>query len=446
MRKLFIFFIILCSLLLISCETIGPINIGLFSLPVKWTATLQRTTDGEQGVYLEQTSDTGYVVLVEYTDTQNLSDSPTISNRAIGDNGVKLAKLNAVGEHQWTYELPDKADAYDEKGSFVIKNNYIKPEAYLIGVNKIDQSGISDIKLSYVSHSGNLIWETTLSGSNDDVIYGALLIDQYKTLVYGKTNSYDKSFDGKTINTGYDGFIFVISNENGAILERYYHDFGREDNAIKHVIFRPGINQEYFLIGETDNGPSDKIWLRKIPTLNATTVYDAVLKTEDTDKYRFGGIVEIGLNSYVLGCEKSFVNDNFLGFYGFNASIENEELIINYGFEVGNYNLDLAEAKEEIIGFTPFSDRSSILDNNSILVGTKHGSNDTFSNSFLLLNQETGSIKEQDYRYKEGVIYEYANGNILLNNYGLTGSITPTAQGSSFKRVAGGRDCWVEAL
>ncbi len=433
MRKLFLFIIFLCSFLLISCEVIGPVDFGLFSLPVEWATTIQRTADGEQGVFLEQTSDAGYVVLIEYTDEQNPN-----TQRAVGDNGVKLAKLDSNGDHQWTYNLPDTEDPYDEKGAFVIRNNFSKPEAYLTGVNKIDRYGLSNIKLSYVNNSGSLLWETYLSGSGDDVIYGALVLDQYKTLVYGKTNSYDGSFDNRGLHYDYDGFIFVISNENAEILERYYYDYNREANLIKRVIYN-SYAQEYFIIGETNNGNLNKIWLRKIPQLNATTHYDAILKDSDTYNYFFGGIVETGLNSYVIGCEKSGASDNFLDFYGLNTAVINNELIVSYSFQVENYNLAIGRSIEKIIGFTPF------YTGNSVLVGIKHGTEENYKNTFLLINQETGALTQQEYKYKEGVLYEHLSGNPYINSYGLTGSVSPDAQGSPV-RVAGGHATWVEGF
>lgn len=435
MRKLFIFLVLLSSLLMISCETAGPVNPGLFSLPVQWVTTLQRTTDGEQGVFLEQTSDGGYVVLVEYTDTLNPSNE-----RALGDNGVKLSKLDNIGEPQWTYELPDKSDAYDEKGAFVIRNGYVKAETYLIGVNKIDKNDSSDIKLSYVNNSGNLIWETSLSGSGNDVICGALILDQYKALVYGKTNSYDGSFDNRPLNYDDDGFIFVINNENGEISERHYYDSGRVDNSIKRVLYNPADPQKYFIIGEINDGKLNKLWMRKIAQLNATASYDHIFKADDAENYFFGGITETGLNSYVLGCEKNAGGENDLGFYGFNTTVENNALVVSFSFEIDHYSLETGSAAEQFIGFSPFSDGESVL------IGTKHGSESSYRNTFLLLNRETGAIKQQEYRYKAGVVYEHLNGNPLSNTYGLTGSVTPAALESNIKRVAGGHAAWVESL
>ncbi|MFP4461481.1 MAG: hypothetical protein ACOC34_02950 [Thermotogota bacterium] len=432
MNRFLIILGLLLILLMISCQMPipSPGEGGLFSLVANWGRTIAKTTDSEEGVFIHPTSDGGFVSLME-TQTDN-------TERMIITN-VKAVKLNATGGNEWVFS-PALSDTSLRSGVFVLPNPFSEHGEYLIGIQKVNLGNDdTDVELFYVDEQGNKIWSMVYPGSGLDLLYGALFTSKNTIMAYGKTNSSDGIFDGKNQSTGFDGFVLEIDTFNGESRQTYFYDYLERDNGIKRIYQVPD-SPEIFFMGEATNAKGvQKIWLMRVYDYQPTFKSQTLLFNTDDVHYFFGGMRRTGSNEYVMAFTKRTLDEEQVAFYKLTTNASFPEMVVEIKNTHEVNQLIQTDAREHSIGLSLFTDGQSLL------AGVKAYNNVLTLNQFFLINTDTFEVSEQNYQYKQDVIYNHLSKKGDPQSYGLTGSV-PSEEADGDERTAGGRACWVEGL
>ena len=423
---------LLLIVLMVSCQMPlpGPGGDGMFSLVAHWGRTIVKTTDSEEGVFIRPTSDGGFVSLME-TQTDN-------TERLIITN-VKAVKLNANGGNEWVFS-PAFSGTSGRTGVFILPNPFSQNGEYLIGIQKVNLVNYdTNVELFYVDEHGNEIWSMVYPGSGLDLLYGALFSSENTIMAYGKTNSADGVFAGRDQSNGDDGFVLEIDTLNGESRQTYFYDYLERDNGIKRIYQTPD-SPELFFVGEATNASGvQKIWLMRVYEYQPTFKSQTLLFNADDVHYIFGGMRRTGQNEYVMAATKRTFDEEQVAFYQFTTNAFLTEMVVEVNNTYVVNKLIQGDARERSIGFSHFKDGQSIL------AGVKAYNDVLTRNKFFLINTETFEVREQNYQYKPGVIYNHLSQKGDPQSYGLTGSV-PSEEAAGDERTAGGRACWVEGL
>lgn len=431
-KRLFVWTCLMTILLCSSCQSPlpGPVEEGLFSLIANWGKQLEKTTDHEEGIFIYPTSEGGFITLIQ-TENEQEQRLPTTN--------VKVCKLDANGDMDWS-DSPPLTDHSIRTGVFVLPNPFSSNPEYLVGVQKTDLiRQETNIELFYYDEDGTERWHQEYLANGQDFLAGALFVSENAVMVYGRTDSTDGLFFGKIQTTGYDGFVVPVNTADGQPENSITYDYQESDNGIKRI-FTTIDSPELFFVGEANNTAGvQKIWMMRVYHFMPTFKSQTLFAHDDDINYYFGGMCRIGPDQFVMACTKEINDEEQVAFYKFNSDASNELMAVEILNEHEVNNLILGDDKERSIGISHF------VSDNSLIAGVKAQNDAVSLNRFYLINTDQFEVREQNYRYRNDVIYNHLSKRGDQQLYGLTGWV-PSQDSAEDKRTAGGRACWVEGL
>lgn len=237
MKRLIYVFTIL-FLLVSSCEK--PPDKGEFGNPL-----LKFYGDAKEDIgYSIAETDDGYIICGKLTILErdvNLAGGTVIKSE---NANFGLIKTNKSGKQQWTY---DSGDEWLDEGRKVL---VLSDGSFVcIGTVTVGAAGStnSDILVTKVSSSGDLIWEQTYGNLYDQVGYD-IINDEVSGgfLVVGS----DDGLQNANIPGNRDMYILSI-DASGNIVEEYKPGKQSDEVAKKALLF----NGLFYVIGITDESP-----------------------------------------------------------------------------------------------------------------------------------------------------------------------------------------------
>lgn len=178
-------------------------------------------TNDDYGNTILQTGDGGYLI----TGTTSSSDGD-FSGLDLGNRDIFALKLNASGDLQWlnTYGGSDSDHAMDAiedlHGNFVITGYSGSNDNQFLNLNRGDY----DIFLLKIAPDGNLIWNRTFGGADEDFGHAIVEGSNVNYIITGSTRSVNGNFSHRSnpdkdlfiIRTLTDGTIDLIQTYGGS--------------------------------------------------------------------------------------------------------------------------------------------------------------------------------------------------------------------------------------
>lgn len=194
-----------------------------------------------------QTKDGGYLV----TGSTASDDSDITFNHGQGD--VWVLKLDDTGAIEWqkTY-----GGSNDETGINAVE---CSSGGYIIGSSTISYDGevtynhgVHDFWAIRINDTGNIIWQKTYGGSDDDELSQILQISDKGFIMTGYTGSNDGDVTG--FHGGFQDFWVVNTDSNGNILWQKTYGGSRSDMAYSICAAK---DSGYIVAGVTESYDSD---------------------------------------------------------------------------------------------------------------------------------------------------------------------------------------------
>ena len=189
---------------------------------------------------IQQTSDGGFIVAGE------------TNSFGAGDLDIWVLKLDASGAVTWqkTYgaTLDDAAYSVQQTsdGGYIIAGGATPAGAFL-----------NDVFLLKLDTSGNVVWQNTYGGANDDVAYSVQQTSDGGYIVAGKTSSFGNVFG--------DAWVLKVNASGAIVWQKTYG--GNDSNS--GVAIRQTADGGYVVAGETayfGAGDADVCLLKLEPT------------------------------------------------------------------------------------------------------------------------------------------------------------------------------------
>jgi len=189
---------------------------------------------------IQQTSDDGFIVAGE------------TNSFGAGDSDIWVLKLNASGAVTWqnTYgaTLDDAAYSVQQTsdGGYIIAGGTTPAGSFF-----------NDVFLLKLDTSGNVVWQNTYGGANDDVAYSIQLTSDGGYIVAGKTSSFGNIF----------GDIWIMKVKSTGAIDWQKTYGGNDSNSA--VAVRQTFDGRYVMAGETAYfgvGDADVCVLKLEPT------------------------------------------------------------------------------------------------------------------------------------------------------------------------------------
>ncbi|HYV91261.1 MAG TPA: T9SS type A sorting domain-containing protein [Chitinophagales bacterium] len=181
---------------------------------LEWTRSMGGT-GGDTGSGVAQTLDGGYVITgLSHT----MDDFDVIGSH--GAHEMWVVKTDSNGSTQWTLclggSLGDNGkDIKQQTDGTIIACGYTEStDGDVSGLH-----GLNDIWLTALDTAGNLLWQKTLGGSNDEYPFNLQLLSAGQYIVAGKSNSNDGD-----VSVNHGGFDFWIVKLNPACNNVFYID------------------------------------------------------------------------------------------------------------------------------------------------------------------------------------------------------------------------------
>jgi hypothetical protein len=200
----------------------------------EWAKTFGGT-DTDEGYFVQQTTDEGFVIVGE------------TSSYGHGDGDVWLIKTNATGVEQWNKTFGGSASEYaraiqqtDDNGYIIVGKTSSYGKGGDIWLIKTNTTGVEQWNRSYGGASYE--WATSVQQTSDG---GYILV--------GVTNSYGAG----------GGDVWVIKT-NQAGIEQWNKTYGGKQYDVGHTIIQTN-DDGYAIVGATQSfgSGSDDIWLIK---------------------------------------------------------------------------------------------------------------------------------------------------------------------------------------
>ena len=169
-------------------------------------------------------------------------------------------KLESIHQHEGNTLATDFNTLYYENGDYIVS-------FYAVG-NTLDElilNGDRDAILYKYNKDGNLLWKTNWGGSNIDLFYSAITIDDGGLIAVGQTRSIDVkdlvsngSDDGSIVRYDKDGNIVWQKSWGGSDSDYFRKIVKTSDN--NYIIF--GTTSSTDIEGCINNGSADLIILK----------------------------------------------------------------------------------------------------------------------------------------------------------------------------------------
>ncbi|REC47056.1 T9SS type A sorting domain-containing protein [Chryseobacterium pennipullorum] len=175
---------------------------------IQWQKTLGGS-NGDQANSVQQTSDGGYIVAGDSYST----DGDVTENHGASDYWI--VKLDAAGSIQWQKSLG--GNFYDTAKSIrqTADGGYIVAgESYSTDGDVTGNHGGADYWIVKVDSSGNIEWQKSLGGSNNDTARSAQQTSDGGYIIVGESFSNDGDVTG---NHGYNDYWVVKLDSSGNI-------------------------------------------------------------------------------------------------------------------------------------------------------------------------------------------------------------------------------------
>ncbi len=200
----------------------------------------------EEATYIEQTSDDGYII----TGFTHSNDLDVTNNHGKYDYWV--IKINSSGILEWqkTFGGTDDDKSYYVKqtttGEFIVAG-YTSSTNGNVTVN----NGKSDYWIVKLDVSGNLIWQKSFGGNNDDYANSIEETSDKNYIISGTSSSINGNI---TMSHGGKDCWIVKINVNGGIIWQKSIGGTNDEHAFK---ITQTTDENYILIGDTQSTNSD---------------------------------------------------------------------------------------------------------------------------------------------------------------------------------------------
>ncbi len=153
---------------------------------IQWQNTIGG--DGDDKLFITQTSDEGYIL----GGSSNSGISGDKTDNSFGGYDYWVIKLNAIGSIMWQKTFGGNLDdklyslAEAEDGGFILGGYSLSG----ISGNKSEANlGEADYWVVRIDDLGNIIWQKTIGGSANDVLYSLQLTLDNSFILFGSSNS-----------------------------------------------------------------------------------------------------------------------------------------------------------------------------------------------------------------------------------------------------------------
>jgi len=276
------------------------------------------------------TDDRGYSI------TQTLDNGYVICGVATsfsGNGDIYVVKIDSLGNLEWenTYGGPDEEDSY--------KILQLADSSYMIsGITRSYGSGIRDIYLIKIDNTGNLIFSKTYGGNFSDWCNDFILTSTNELIIAGKTMSYGS---GST-----DAYLIKL-DINGNVIWSKVYGLASDDDFRSIIEISSG---EYVIGGFTGSSGAGQgdAWLVKVDT-TGSLIWSNIFGSSSQEVIY--SIVTTEDNGFaLLGESYSFYstsNNNSLLIK--TDSLGNQEWVNIYGGNSRSYGLSLKEINSGFI-------------------------------------------------------------------------------------------------
>ena len=223
----------------------GDFDISVIKLDSNGVIEWQRTyggSDYDSGRSIHQTSDGGYVVTGQ---TQSFG---------AGDHDLLVLKLSSIGEIEWqkTYGGPEREDFYSI--------NQTNDEGYVVaGSTESDGAGDFDFWVFKLSPIGEIEWQKTYGGSNIDFLYSIHQSTDEGYIITGLTESFSAG----------DSDIWVLKLDSIGEIEWQKTYGGSEDDYARSI--QNTSDSGYIVAGITQSFGAglEDFWILKLNSVGA---------------------------------------------------------------------------------------------------------------------------------------------------------------------------------
>ncbi|TGD56522.1 T9SS type A sorting domain-containing protein [Flavobacterium humi] len=218
----------------------GGADFWIIKLDAKGNELWQKTIGGtgqEKLKTIIQTRDGGYLVGGSSASEASLANHTAIADlsgkteNSRGNMDYWIVKLDKDGKVSWQKTL---GGLYEEELKSIVQT---KDEGYVLGGYSNSPAsgektqaniGIGDYWIVKLDKSGNLLWDTTLGGDQDDHLSALIATTDGGFLVGGNSNSASSDAKSKSNGSGTDFWVLKL-DENGKITWQQTYNFGKLD-------------------------------------------------------------------------------------------------------------------------------------------------------------------------------------------------------------------------
>jgi hypothetical protein len=268
---------------------------GVAQTSIEWQTCLGGS-GGEEGHSIQQTTDGGYILAGLST-----SNDGDVSG-GHGASDCWVVKLDSAGQIEWQKPLGGtKSDAAYFVQQTTDGGYFFAGSSYSNDGDLSENKGISDFWAVKLSVSGDIEWQQSFGGSDEDILYSALETSSGEYIVIGQTYSSDGDISQ---NLGGGDIWLLKLNSTGQL--QWEKSYGGSKSDVPFVI-KETTGDGYVIAGKTssndgdvsgNNGNTDS-WVFKIDALGniewqnalggiGIDFFDDIVQTDD------GGYVAIG--------------------------------------------------------------------------------------------------------------------------------------------------------